>query len=147
MRTLPAVETPAAPSEHATMFVAFELSKAKWKLGFVLSSSQKMSRFTLDGGDTAGLAALLERKQREAESRCGRPVDILSCYEAGYDGFWLHRWLGDHGVKNHVLDPASIEVERHKRRVKTDRIDLDKLMRVLLALHRSEPRVCRQVQV
>src|SRR5207248_9184933 len=75
------------------------------------------------------------------------PVDILSCYEAGYDGFWLHRWLGDHGVKNHVLDPASIEVERHKRRVKTDRIDLDKLMRVLLALHRSEPRVCRQVQV
>lgn len=146
MRTSPTVETPAAPCEHATIFVAFELSKAAWKVGLVLPGSQKMSRFTLEGGDTAGLAELLRRKRREAEARCGQPVRIVSCYEAGYDGFWLHRWLGEHGVRNHVLDPASIEVERRKRRVKTDRIDLDKLMRVLLALYRGEPRVCRQAR-
>jgi len=147
MHTLPRPETLAADDQHATVFVAFELSKAKWKIGLVPTGSQKMSRFTLEGGDTAGLAALLARKRCEAEARCGQAVRIVSCYEAGYDGFWLHRWLEQHGVKNHVLDPASIEVERHKRRVKTDRIDLDKLMRVLLALYRGEPRVCRQAQV
>jgi transposase len=142
MRKTPAVESPAARCDHATMHVAFELSKAKWEIGVVLPGSQKMSRFTLDGGDTAGLAALLARKRREA----GPEVRVVSCYEAGYDGFWLHRWLEQHGVENHILDAASIEVERRRRRVKTDRIDLDKLMRVLLALQRGEPRVCRQVR-
>jgi transposase len=146
MRTSPTVKTPAALYEHGTIFVAFELSKATWKVGVILPCSQKMSRFTLEGGDTAGLTDLLGRKRREAETRCGQAVQIVSCYEAGYDGFWLHRWLGAQGVRNHVLDPASIEVERHKRRVKTDRIDLDKLMRVLLALCRGEPRVCRQAR-
>jgi transposase len=143
MRRMPVLETLAARCEHATMHVAFELSKAKWKIGIVMPGSQKMSRYTLAGGDTVGLAALLARKRREA----GPGVRIVSCYEAGYDGFWLHRWLEQHGVENHVLDAASIEVERRRRRVKTDRVDLDKLMRVLLALQRGEPRVCRQVQV
>jgi transposase len=142
MRKMPAVASPAARCEHATMFVAFELSKAKWKIGVVAPGSQKMSRYTLDGGDTAGLAKLLNRKRCE-----GGATRTVSCYEVGYDGFWLHRWLEQQGVENHVLDAASIEVERRHRRVKTDRIDLDKLMRVLLALQRGEPRVCRQVQV
>ena len=147
MPSLPIIAMPAALNDLATMFVAFELSKAKWKVGVVLPGSQKMSRFTLAGGDTAGLAALLARKRREAEGRCGEQrVRVVSCYEAGYDGFWLHRWLEQQGVKNHVLDPASIEVERRKRRVKTDRIDLEKLMRVLLALYREEPRVCSEAR-
>jgi transposase len=141
------VALPAARGEHVTMHVAFELSKMKWKIGIVAPGSAKMSRFTVVGGDRAGLAALLVRKQGEVAACCGRPVRIVSCYEAGYDGFWLHRWLGQHGVANHVLDPASIEVERRHRRAKTDRIDLDKLMRVLLALCRGEPRVCSVVRV
>jgi transposase len=147
MNESPTVETPAARCEHATMFVAFDLSKAQWKIGVVLPGSQKMSRFVVAGGDSAALAQQLRRRREEAEKRCGRPVQIVSCYEAGYDGFWLHRWLGQHGVINHVLDPASIEVERRKRRAKTDRLDLDKLMRVLLALCRGEPRVCSVVRV
>ena len=147
MSMSPTVETPAARCEHGTMHVAFELSKATWKIGIVLPNRQKMSRFSLAGGDTARLAALLARKRQEAEAGCGRPVRIVSCYEAGYDGFWLDRWLGAQGVINHVLDPASIEVDRRKRRAKTDRIDLDKLMRTLLALCRGEPRVCRVVRV
>jgi transposase len=142
MTKLPIIDAPAAPAEHATMYVAFELSKAKWKIGIVLPGGQKMSRFTLTGGDTAALAELLARKRGEAAARWGGPVRVISCYEAGYDGFWLHRWLAQQGVENRVLDPASIEVERRKRRVKTDRIDLEKLMRVLLALCRGEPRVC-----
>ncbi len=141
MTKFAAIETPAAPGEDATMYVAFELSKATWKIGVVLPGGQKMSRFSLTGGDTAGLAELLVRKRKEASAHCGA-VRVVSCYEAGYDGFWLHRWLAEQGVENRVLDPASIEVERRKRRIKTDRIDLEKLMRVLLALCRGEPRVC-----
>jgi transposase len=147
MSVSPSVALPAARGEHVTMHVAFELSKMKWKIGIVAPGSSKMSRFTVAGGDRVGLAMLLARKQGEAAARCGHPVRIVSCYEAGYDGFWLHRWLGEHGVENHVLDPASIEVERRHRRAKTDRIDLDKLMRVLLALCRGEPRVCSVVRV
>lgn len=142
MTKVSTMDTPAAPGEHGTMYVAFELSKAKWKIGIVLPGSPKMSRYTVAGGETAALAELLRRKRAEAAGRQGGPVRVISCYEAGYDGFWLHRWLGEQGVENRVLDPASIEVERRKRRVKTDRIDLEKLMRVLLALCRGEPRVC-----
>ncbi len=72
---------------------------------------------------------------------------IVSCYEAGFDGHWLHRWLTDQGVINHVIDPASIQVSRRARRAKTDRIDLEQLMRALLAFLRGEPRVCSMVHV
>lgn len=132
----------AANNEDATVFVAFELSKATWKLGLVMPGSQKMSRYTVAGGDTAAVARLLEAARQKVARRAAGPVRIVSCYEAGYDGFWLHRWLTSQGVVNRVLDPASIEVNRRRRRVKTDRIDLEKLMRVLLALCRGEPRVC-----
>jgi transposase len=138
---------PAAPSHDATMVVAFELSKAKWKVGIVLPQSTKLSRYTIAGGDTGALAELLATSRQKAERRCGMPVRVVSCYEAGYDGFWLHRWLADHDVTNHVLDPASIEVNRRARRAKTDRIDLEKLMRVQLAHLRGEPKVCSVVRV
>ena len=138
---------PAAPSHDATMYVAFELSKAKWKVGIVLPRSTKMSRYTVAGGDTGELAQLLTASREKAESRCGAPVRVLSCYEAGYDGFWLHRWLAGQDVFNHVLDPASIEVNRRARRAKTDGIDLEKLMRALLAYLRGEPKVCSVVRV
>ncbi len=141
------VDAPAAPYKDATMFVAFELSKKKWKIGIVLPRSEKMSRYTLDGGDTMGLAKLLTESRQKAAARCGTEVRVVSCYEAGYDGFWLDRWLGGQGVVNHVLDPASIEVNRRERSAKTDRIDLEKLMRALLALIRGEPRVCSVVRV
>lgn len=142
MKQSPVIDAPVAPREDATVYVAFELSKAKWQLGIVVPGSPKMSRHTVTGGDTAAVAALLAAARRKAAVRCSGPVRFVSCYEAGYDGFWLDRWLEQQGVKNHVLDPASIEVNRRKRRVKTDRIDVEKLMRVLLAHCRGEPRVC-----
>jgi transposase len=74
-------------------------------------------------------------------------VRILACYEAGLDGHWLQRWLTAQGVICYVVDPASIEVNRRARRVKTDRIDLDKLMRMFLAYLRGEPRVCSMLHV
>lgn len=142
MKQLPADDTPAAASEDATVYVAFELSKAKWQLGIVMPGSQKMSRYTVRGGDSAAVAMRLAAVRESAAARGFDPIRIVSCYEAGYDGFWLHRWLERQGVVNFVLDPSSIEVNRRKRRSKTDRIDLDKLMRVLTAHCRGEPRVC-----
>jgi transposase len=135
-----------ATGEYATVFLGFELSKAKWRLGVILPGSEKMSRYTISGGDMAGLRSLLARARSKAQCS-GKPVRILSCYEAGYDGHWLHRWLVDEGVVNHEIDPSSIEVNRRARRAKTDRIDLEKLMRAFLAHLRGEPRACSVVWV
>ena len=132
--------------DYATVYVAFELSKAKWKLGVMVPGSAKMSRYTIAGGDLATLAARFAAARTKA-ARTGKPVRIVSCYEAGFDGHWLHRWLTDQGVINHEIDPASIQVSRRARRAKTDRIDLEQLMRALLAFLRGEPRVCSVVHV
>jgi transposase len=145
MLTLNPTDTPAT-SEYATVYVAFELSKAKWKLGVLLPGSQKVSRYTIDGGDLPALSARLAAARAKAAA-AGKPVRIVSCYEAGYDGHWLHRWLTNQGVINYEIDPASIQVNRRARRPKTDRIDLEQLMRTLLAYLRGEPRVCSMVRV
>jgi transposase len=145
MLKLDHTDTPTT-DEYATVHLAFELSKAKWKLGVMSPGSAKMSRYTIAGGD---LAALTERfaAARMKAARTGKPVRIVSCYEAGFDGHWLHRWLTDQGVINYVIDPASIQVSRRARRAKTDRIDLEQLIRALLAFLRGEPRVCSVVHV
>jgi transposase len=145
MTKLDRTDAPAA-REYATVHVAFELSKAKWKLGVVLPGSEKMSRYTIGGGDLAALSARLSAARTKAE-RSGKPVRVLSCYEAGLDGHWLHRWLIQQGVVNHEIDPSSIEVSRRARRAKTDRIDLEKMIRTFLAYLRGEPRVCSMVHV
>jgi transposase len=72
---------------------------------------------------------------------------MISCYEAGYDGFWLHRLLEGHGVRNQVIDPASLQVDRRVRRAKTDRIDAARLLRSLMAHARGEPKVWSVVRV
>lgn len=138
-------DAPAA-AEYATVFVAFELSKSKWKLGVIVPGSRKMSRYTVAGGDLTALTQLFATVRAKAE-RAGKPVRLMSCYEAGFDGHWLHRWLTDQGIINHEIDPSSIAVNRRMRRAKTDRIDLDLLMRAFLAHLRGEPRACSVVRV
>jgi len=137
--------TPAM-MEYATVYLAFELSKAKWKLGVLLPGSKKLSRYAIAGGD---LKALTERltMMRTKAARSGKPVRIVSCYEAGFDAHWLHRWLTEQDVINREIDPASIAVNRRARRAKTDQIDLDHLIRTLLAHERGEPRACSVVHV
>jgi transposase len=139
---------PDAPagSEYATVYVAFELSKSKWQLGVLTPGAEKMSRYRIDGGDLAAILSLLGRARAKAE-QLGKPVRILSCYEAGLDGHWLHRWLCAHGVVNYTIDASSIEVNRRARRAKTDRIDLALLMRAFLAHLRGEPGACSVVRV
>ena len=74
----------------------------------------------------AGAVGLIEKEIVQAKMRLGLSLDagVISCYEAGRDGFWLHRYLVAHGITNHVVDSASIEVNRRARRAKTDRLDL-----------------------
>jgi len=145
MTSLDHTDTPASV-DYATVYVAFELSKAKWMLGVILPGSKKLSRYTITGGDMAALAVRLAEWRKKA-ALGGKPVRILSCYEAGFDGHWLHRWLTDQGVTNHEIDPSSIEVNRRARRAKTDRIDLERMMRAFLELLRGEPEACRVVHV
>jgi transposase len=140
-------DTLAACGEHATMYVAFELGKAKWKLGLVLPASNKLSKYTVDGGDVAAVQGLLDKAKAKAERRAGVPVRVVSCYEAGYDGFWLHRWLQARQIDSRVLDPASVEVNRRSRRAKTDRLDLEKLIRALMRHADGDRLACKMVYV
>src|SRR5712675_677309 len=130
-----------AGCETTTVYIAFELSKSKWQLGVMMPGAEKMSRYQIDGGDLMALSSVLAKVRAKAE-QLGKPVRILSCYEAGLDGHWLHRWLS-----NNEIDASSIEVNRRARRAKTDRIDLAQLMRALLAYLRGEPGVCSMVRV
>ena len=133
--------------ETARCLFAIELSKQSWVIGFITPLSAKISRRILSGGDWKGLLDLIEEVRARASRETGRTVDVISCYEAGYDGFWLHRLLEAHGIRNYVIDPASLQTDRRARRVKTDRIDTERLLRSLMAYLRGEPKVWSVVRV
>jgi transposase len=133
--------------ETARCLFAIELSKQSWVIGFNTPLSEKISRRTLSGCDWKGLLELIEDVRARVSREMGRAVAVMSCYEAGYDGFWLHRQLEAHGVRNYVIDPASLQVDRRARRVKTDRIDAERLLRSLMAYLRGEPKVWSVVRV
>jgi transposase len=130
-----------------TIFVAIELSQKSWLVTLHSPDRDRISRHKLDGGDHAGLLALIEKVRSRAAQQLGSTLRIASCYEAGYDGFWLHRLLRTAGIMNFIFDAASIPVEQRGRRAKTDRIDGELLLRTLMAHLRGEPRVVRIVQV
>jgi transposase len=133
--------------ETARCFFAIELSKQSWVIGFITPLSAKISRRILSGGDWKGLLDLMEEVRARVSRETGRAVDVISCYEAGYDGFWLHRLIEAQGIRNYVIDPASLQVDRRMRRVKTDRIDTERLLRSLMAYLRCEPKVWSVVRV
>src|SRR6201747_1357416 len=130
-----------------TIFVSIELSQKSWLITLHSPDRDRISRHKLEGGDHAGLLALLESLRARAAGKLGAAPRVVSCYEAGYDGFWLHRLLTAAGITNLVFDPASIAVEQRSRRTKTDRIDGELLLRTLMAYLRGEPRVVRIVRV
>lgn len=136
-----------AGTAPATLFLALELSRSTWLVALHSPVADKVSQHRIEGGDTDGLLALIARKREQAEEKLGQAVRVASCFEAGYDGFWLHRWLCARGVENRVLDAASLLVDRRARRAKTDRLDAAGLLRTLMALERGEAQVCRVVHV
>lgn len=138
------METAATRIEdHTTtapvLYAAFELSNKKWKLGFTVGMGQKPRERVVPARD---LSMVLE-EIRAAKRRFKLPetTRMVSCYEAGRDGFWLHRALVAAGVENQVVDSSSIEVKRRARRAKTDRLDLGKLVSMLIRYHSGETKV------
>jgi transposase len=136
-----------AARDGAVVFVAVELSKASWLLAAQASPSGKTSSHKLDGGDVAGLLALLRRLQARERRADGEEVRVVLGHEAGYDGFWLQRRLSAEGIACWVMDPGSLQVDRRARRAKTDRLDAAMLLRALMAWCRGDRSACRMVQV
>ena len=133
---------------HSGMIlVAIELSQRSWVVVSHSPDRDRLSRHKLAAGDVDGLLALIGQLRQRAEQTLGQAPAVASCYEAGYDGFWLHRRLLAAGIENLVIDPASLTVERRARRAKTDRIDGEKMLRALMAYRRGEPRVMSVVRV
>jgi transposase len=140
------VDTPTA-GHCGTVFVAIELSQKTWLVTLHSPDRDRISCHKFEGGDHARLLALIEQVRARVAGKLGSAPRLVSCYEAGYDGFWLHRLLEAAGITNFVFDAASIAVEQRARRAKTDRIDGELLLRTLMAHLRGEPRVVRIVQV
>jgi transposase len=128
-----------------TLYLAFELGEIEWKLGFTIGLGQSPRRRTIKAGDREAL----EREIGLAKQRFGLPEEarVLSCYEAGRDGFWLHRYLVSQAVENLVVDSASIEVNRRAKRAKTDRLDVKKLVTMLIRYDSGEQKVWCVVHV
>jgi transposase len=131
----------------STIFVAIELSQKTWLVTLHSPNKDKISRHKVPGGDHAELTALINRMRDRAARALGSIPAVASCFEAGYDGFWLHRLLTAAGITNYVFDPSSIAVDQRARSVKTDRIDGERMLRTLMAYLRGEPRVVRIVRV
>jgi transposase len=127
------------------LYLALELSWNSWKLAFTVGMGQKPRLRTIPARDTQGL--LLEIKKAKARFGLPEQAPVVSCYEAGRDGFWLHRFLAHHGVDNRVVDSASIEVNRRRRRAKSDRLDVIKLVEMLIRWHNGETKVWSTVRV
>ncbi len=129
-----------------TIFLALELSRRSWLVALHAPDAAKVELHRLPAGDGQAVLDLLARIQTRAERRTGVSPHLSCCYEAGRDGFWLHRLLESHGVISHVMDPSSLQVDRRARRAKTDRLDAQALLRALMAWTRGEPKVCSMVR-
>jgi transposase len=134
------------PSEN-TVHVAIELSSSSWLVAVRLPGGEKSRLHRMESGDTTGLLALLGELGQRASTKLGRVVDVACCFEAGRDGFWLHRLLTVNGVAAYVLEPTSILVNRRARRAKTDRLDAEGMLRVLATWLGGDRQVCSMVRV
>lgn len=128
-----------------TLYLAFELGKREWKLAMTSGFGVQAWLRTVPSGDWVGVAKAIE--QGRARFGLARTAAVVSCYEAGRDGFWIHRALVQHGIRNRVVDSASIEVNRRARRAKTDRLDALKLVAMLVRVCYGEQRVWSEVRV
>lgn len=136
---------PEVSVNEPVLYVAFELGKKTWKLGMTSGMSVPPWVRTIAGGDLAAVA----RAIHAAQGRFKLPATcrVVSCYEAGRDGFWIHRALRRRGIENRVVDSASIDVKRRARRTKTDRLDALKLVMMLVRVGSGEPKVWAEVRV
>ena len=126
---------------------ALELSKNSWLLAIQFPDRQQPSLYPIKGGDAEGLIAKLMAARDRWTKVSGKTPSITLCYEAGYDAFWLARFLKAHAIECLVVDSASLQVNRRGRRAKTDRIDVGMLLRALIAWCRGERHVWSLVRI
>jgi len=121
-----------------TLIAVIELSLSSWLVAGVVPGVARQPLKKLEP-DEAELLRLLQRWRDEAVKSGCKIERVVVAYEAGRDGFWLARWLQQHGVEVYVMQPSSVPVDRRMRRAKSDRIDVDMLLRTLLAWLRGGP--------
>ena len=142
--------TAATHHEHGntpagTLFVAFELREKTWKLGFTTGHGQKPRERTVTARQQERV--LDEIAQAKRRLRLPDTALVVSCYAAGREGFWLHRFLQGQGITNPVVDSSAIEVNRRRRRAKSDGLDVRKLLSMLMRYAQGERQVWRVVKV
>jgi transposase len=136
----------AAFEQDSTLVAVIEMSQSKWLVASVVPGLKRGPLKKLDADANALLKLLL--RWRDEARKAGRTVERIVCaYEAGRDGFWLARWLQEHGVEAYVIHPASVAVSREHRRAKSDRIDTELLMRSFFGWLRGEKRHCSMVAI
>jgi transposase len=137
----------AIRTELAAIFVSLELSRSQILVTSLSpGGGDRLSKHSVPAGKADDLLACLQRLVDKAAARTGVSYPVVAIQEAGLEGFWIHRLLCQAGIESHVVDAASVAVSRRRRRAKTDRIDGEALIRVLLAYKRGEPRVCAMVR-
>ena len=138
---------PAAMSSRTTIYIAIELSASSWLVAVRLLGIEKPRLHRVTSGDTMGLLKIIADLCAQTSTKLGSAADLACCFEAGRDGFWLHRFLTAHSVAAYVLEPTSILVNRRARRAKTDRLDAEGMLRVLATWPNGDRQVCRMVRV
>src|SRR5690242_4268445 len=136
-----------AAHDGPVLFLALELSNSAWLLAAHLPGANKPTLHRIEAGDTAALLATIAALRARVAGEFGTAVDVACCFEAGRDGFWLHRLLMAEGIAAYVLEPTSILVNRRARRAKTDRLDALGLLRVLAAYLGGDRQACSMVRV
>ena len=138
---------PVSTSSEPSIYAALELSKNSWLLAIQVPGRDNPSLYPIRGGNAEGLMAKLDAARKRVAKVTGQTPKVTLCYEAGYDGFWLARFLEQRGIECLVMEPASLQVNRRARRVKTDRIDVENILHTLIAWCRGERHVCSMVVI
>ena len=126
---------------------ALELSKTSWVCAFSAPGDSKATVHKIRPGDANRLIDILNSSKEKAQCHLGRQLQIVLCYEVGYDGFWLARVLLARGIRTVVFDPASFLMPRRGRRAKTDRLDAEGMTRTLRTWLSGDREVARDVQI
>ncbi len=141
------MQKPSTIDIDPVIYLAIELSASTWLVASKIPTSEKTGLHRMEAGDSQALLALIADLRKKVAAKLGVEAAVVSCFEAGRDGFWLHRLLLEHGVINHVVEPTSILVNRRARRAKTDRLDAQGLLRILAAHAKGDHDVCSVVRV
>ena len=143
----PHIQKPSTIDIDPVIYLAIELSTSTWLVVSKIPTSEKTGLHRMEAGNSQALLALIADLRKKVAAKLGVEASVMSCFEAGRDGFWLHRLLSEHGVINHVVEPTSILVNRRARRAKTDRLDAQGLLRILAAHAAGDHDVCSVVRV